>query len=100
MAPSVQEVAQVFGPQIFEDPEPQRRGRKGNHSRTPSIADALRRRQKENCSPTKSQKQPSPDAVQSASPLGERHINSPPPPKRVVTKSGDGPSRPSRPTHK
>lgn len=92
MAPSVQQVAQ-----IFEDPEPQRRGRKPNHSRTPSVGDVLRGRWKENSSPTKAQKQSSRDAVNSASPLGERHINSPPPPKRIPTKSSDEARKPSRP---
>ena len=96
MAPSVQQVAQ-----IFEDPEPQQRGRKPKHTRTPSVGDVLRGRRKENCSPTKSQKQQDRDPVNSASPLGERHINSPPPPKRIPTKSSDESSQPpQRPTHK
>ena len=98
MAPSVQQVAH-----IFEDPEPSQRGRKTDHSRTPSVGDVLRGRRKENHSPTKPPKQQSRDAVSSASPLGERHINSPPPLKRITiaTKSGDESSRPpQRPAHK
>ncbi|KIW25947.1 uncharacterized protein PV07_09081 [Cladophialophora immunda] len=96
MAPSVQQVAQ-----IFEDPEPQQRGRRANHTRTPSVGDVLRGRRKDNCSPTKSQKPSSREVANSASPLGERHINSPPQPKRIATKSGDEPTRPAlNRTHK
>ncbi len=97
MAP-VADVARIFE----DEPEPQQRGRKANHSSTPSVSmgDVLRGRRKESRSPTKAQKQPGRDVLNSASPLGERHINSPPPPKRIATKSGDEPSRPSRPTHK
>ncbi|KIX97370.1 uncharacterized protein Z520_06822 [Fonsecaea multimorphosa CBS 102226] len=90
MAPSVHQVAQ-----IFEDPEPQHRGRRANHNRTPSVGDALRGRRKDNCSPTKPQRPSSREVVNSASPLGERHINSPPQPKRIATKSGDEPARPT-----
>ncbi|OAP55840.1 hypothetical protein AYL99_09992 [Fonsecaea erecta] len=96
MAPSVHQVAQ-----IFEDPEPQQRGRRTNHNRTPSVADVLRGRRKDNCSPTKSQKPSGRGVANSASPLGERHINSPPQPKRIATKSGDEPTRPALPrSHK
>ncbi|KIV83178.1 hypothetical protein PV11_05228 [Exophiala sideris] len=97
MAPSVHQVAQ-----IFEDAEsePQQRGRRLDQSRTPSVGEALRGRRKENCSPTKLSKQPTREVFGSASPLGERHINSPPPPKRVPTKSGDDQLPPQRPIHK
>ena len=96
MAPSVQQVAQ-----IYEDRAPQSRGRTINHARTPSVGDVLRGgRRKENSSPVKQPKPSGHDTVNSASPLGERHVNSPPPPKRVATKSGDEPARPVRPTHK
>lgn len=97
MAPTVHQVAQ-----IFEDAEsePQQRGRRLDNSRTPSVGEALRGRRKEYCSPTKLPKQTTREAVGSASPLGERHINSPPQPKRVLTKSGDEPLPPTRPAHK
>jgi hypothetical protein len=90
MAPTVADVARIFE----DEPEPQSRGRR-------AIGDALGRR-KENCSPTKSPKKPVRDnIINSASPLGERHVNSPPPPKRIPTKTAaDEASRPSRPTHK
>ena len=74
---------------IFEDEcasptKPSRAGK--SHKRTPSVGDVLRgRRQKESDSPKK-QIQPG------QSPLGERHINSPPQPKRVPLKGED--SRP------
>ncbi|KAJ9605574.1 hypothetical protein H2200_010231 [Cladophialophora chaetospira] len=97
MAP-IADVARIFE----DDPEPPQRGRKANHGSTPSVpvSDAFKGRRKENVSPTKLRKQSSPDTLNSASPLGERHINSPPPPKRIATKSGEEPSKPSRPTHK
>ncbi|KAI1613011.1 armadillo-type protein [Exophiala viscosa] len=97
MAPSVHQVAQ-----IFEDAEsePQQRGRRLNHNRTPSAGEALKGRRKETDSPTKLSKQPARETHGSASPLGERHINSPPPPKRVPTKTGDEPLPPQRPAHK
>merc|ERR1711939_762940 len=82
------------------DNEPQQRGRRLNHSRAPSVGDVLRGRRKENCSPSKIQRQLDRDAANSASPLGERHINSPPPPKRIPTKTGDEPLSSQRPTHK
>ncbi|EXJ70816.1 uncharacterized protein A1O5_05806 [Cladophialophora psammophila CBS 110553] len=92
MAPSVHQVAQ-----IFEDPEPQQRGRRANHNRGPSVGDVLRGRRKDNCSPTKSQTRSSRETASSASPLGERHINSPPQPKRVATKRDDEPAHPAGP---
>ncbi|KAH0829590.1 hypothetical protein AYO21_07564 [Fonsecaea monophora] len=88
MAPSVHQVAQ-----IFEDPEPQQRGRRANHNRAPSVGDVLRGRQRDNVSPAKPQKPSGREVANSASPLGERHINSPPQPKRIATKSGDEPGR-------
>jgi hypothetical protein len=100
MARSVQQVAQLFGPQIFEDPDPQPRGRKANPGRIPGVGEPSTDRRKENRSPTKLRRQPSPPVASSASPLGERHINSPPPPKRIATKSGDEPTKQTRPTHK
>ncbi|KIX05197.1 uncharacterized protein Z518_06069 [Rhinocladiella mackenziei CBS 650.93] len=95
MGPTVHQVAR-----IFEDPEPQQRGRKSHHNRVPSVGDVLRGRRKESQSPTKSSKPSSHDGVYSASPLGERHINSPPPPKRITIKSDDEPRPTLPPAHK
>ncbi|RMZ82524.1 hypothetical protein DV737_g2032, partial [Chaetothyriales sp. CBS 132003] len=57
---------------IYEDPEPARANMK-THSRAPSVGDILRGRKK-HASPEKQQGQ-----YHSPSPLGERHVNSPPP---------------------
>ncbi|KEF57735.1 uncharacterized protein A1O9_05655 [Exophiala aquamarina CBS 119918] len=96
MAPTVHQVAS-----IFEDSQPEPRGRRPYHSRVPSVGDVLRGRRKESNSPVKSQKQYPREASESASsPLGERHINSPPPPKRVPTKTGNETRPPATPTHK
>lgn len=95
MAPTVHQVAQ-----IFEDSQPEPRGRRPYHSRVPSVGDVLRGRRKESQSPVKSQKQLLREASESASPLGERHINSPPQPKRIPTKTGDETRPPATPTHK
>lgn len=55
-----------------------------SHKRIPSVGDVLRgRRLKENDLPKK-------EAQQGQSPLGERHINSPPQPKAVPLKDEDG----------
>ena len=87
MARPAQEVAS-----IYEDPEPAKS--KKSHKRVPSVGDVLRGRRKEN-SPTKSGR-PTSNNCSSPSPLGERHINSPPQPKRVHLKQDE--SRP--PMHK
>lgn len=87
MACPAQEVAS-----IYEDPEPAKA--KKSHKRVPSVGDVLRGRRKET-SPTKSAS-PTKDDCSSPSPLGERHINSPPQPKRVPLKQED--ARP--PMHK
>ena len=87
MARPAQEVAN-----IHEDPEPTTA--KKSHKRVPSIGDVLRGRRREN-SPTKSAS-PTKNDCSSPSPLGERHINSLPQPKRVPLKQDD--SRP--PMHK
>jgi hypothetical protein len=95
MAPTVHQVAQ-----IFEDSQPEPRGRRPYHSRVPSVGDVLRGRRKESNSPVKTQKQYAREGSESASPLGERHINSPPQPKRIPTKTGDETRPPATPTHK
>ncbi|KIW39616.1 uncharacterized protein PV06_08213 [Exophiala oligosperma] len=97
MAPTVHQVAR-----IFEDAEsePQQRGRRLNRNRAPSVGDVLRGRRKENCSPTKGHVSSHRDPVNAASPLGERHINSPPQPKRIPTKTDDDHVSPRRPIHK
>lgn len=95
MAPTVHQVAQ-----IFEDSQPEPRGRRPYHSRVPSVGDVLRGRRKESQSPVKSQKLHAGAGSDSASPLGERHINSPPQPKRSPTKTGDETRPPATPTHK
>ena len=77
---------------IYEDPEPSQA--KKSHGRVPSVGDVLRGRRKEN-SPTKPDRQPNNDCT-SPSPLGERHINSPPQLKRIPLKRDE--SRP--PMHK
>ncbi len=87
MARSTQEVAN-----IYEDSEPIQSKR--SHKRVPSVGDVLRGRKKEN-SPTKSGRAIN-NGYSSPSPLGERHINSPPQPKRIPLKGDD--SRP--PMHK
>ncbi|EXJ76885.1 hypothetical protein A1O3_10042 [Capronia epimyces CBS 606.96] len=83
MGPNVLQVAQ-----IFEDPEPQQRGRQTyrNHNHAPSAAEALNGQRKENQSPTKPTYQHHREIYAPASPLGERHINSPPQSRRVATK--------------
>lgn len=96
MGPNVLQVAQVF-----EDPEPEQRGRKPYQSRAPSTPAASRGRRKENHSPTKSlyqhqQESPAP----AANPLAERHINSPPQPKKVATKFNDEQRPPAHRSHK
>jgi Diaphanous GTPase-binding Domain len=78
--------------QIYEDPEPT--NSKKSHKRVPSVGDVLRGRRKEN-SPTTSGRAGR-DECTSPSPLGERHINSPPQPKRIPLKRDE--SRP--PMHK
>lgn len=98
-ATTVHQVARIFED---ADTEPERRP---NHSRAISVGDVLRGRRKENCSPTRPQnaspqKKSARDGVSPASPLGERHINSPPQPKRILTKTGDEPRPPRTPTHK
>ena len=95
MAPTVHQVAQ-----IFEDSQPEPRGRRPYHSRVPSAGDVLRGRRKESKSPVKSQQQYPLEGSESASPLGERHINSPPQPKRIPTKPADESRPPATPTHK
>jgi hypothetical protein len=76
--------------QIYEDPAPK------SHSRTPSaVGNMLRGRRRDN-SPTKASN-PSRDECTSPSPLGERHINSPPQPKKVPLRQDDS-ARP--PMHK
>ena len=89
MAPTVQQVAQ-----IYEDPEPPTPKSKKGHKRVPSVGDVLRGRRKD-VSPSKADRSPQ-KASASPSPLGERHINSPPAPKRVPLKTDE--SRP--PMHK
>ena len=81
MARLAQEVAN-----IYEDAEPAKS--KKSHKRVPSVGDVLRGRRKET-SPTKSAS-PTKNDCSSPSPLGERHINSPPQPKRVPLKQEDG----------
>ncbi|EXJ81847.1 hypothetical protein A1O1_07912 [Capronia coronata CBS 617.96] len=95
MGPNVLEVSQ-----IFEDPEPQQRGRKTYQSRAPSTADVLVGRRKENLSPGKQAYQHPQENIASAYPLGERHINSPPQTKRIATKSGDQSQPPAHRSHK
>ncbi len=73
---------------IYEDKytSPSKASKPKGHKRIPSVGDVLRGRRKENEAP-KSQLQPG------QSPLGERHINSPPQAKRVPLKGEE-----SRPT--
>lgn len=80
MAPTVQNTAM-----IFEDVEPTKTSR--SHKRMLSVGDVLRGRRKEN-SPTKPV-QLTRESQASPSPLGERHINSPPQPKKVPLKGED-----------
>jgi hypothetical protein len=77
--------------QIYEDPEPPKQRK--THKRTPSVGDMLRGRKKD-ASPTKMDL--SRHEYNNPSPLGERHINSPPQPTRVPLKQES--SRP--PMHK
>ncbi|KAG9782035.1 GTPase-binding protein rid1 [Exophiala dermatitidis] len=86
--------------QIFEDPEPQQRGRRTYRSHAPSATDVVKSRRKENQSPTKTLPRDYQDKISSASPLGERHINSPPQTKRVATKFGEEQRSPAKPGHK
>ncbi|KIV98091.1 hypothetical protein PV10_01778 [Exophiala mesophila] len=99
MAPSVQQVSQ-----IFEDPEPATRGRRlHQHHDRPTADDAGERGRRRylSHSPTKKPLPPLDRQTNiSTSPLGERHINSPPQPKRIPTKSGDGTGAPITPIHK
>ena len=87
MARPTQEVANIYEDPVTTSP-------KKNHKRVPSVGDVLRGRRKEN-SPTKPGR-PLHNAGASPSPLGERHINSPPQPKRIPLKRDE--SRP--PMHK
>jgi hypothetical protein len=64
------------------------------------VADVFSGRRKENMSPNKHDRHAR-EVTNSASPLGERHINSPPAPKRITTKTGEENARPpARPGHK
>ncbi|KIW14214.1 hypothetical protein PV08_06995 [Exophiala spinifera] len=99
MAPTVQQVAQIFE-DAADSNEPQQRGRRLNRNRAPSVGDVLRGRRKENRSPTKSNIASHREPVNAASPLGERHINSPPQPKIIPTKTDDVGVSPRRPLHK
>ena len=83
MAPSVEQTTR-----IFEDTEPPKSVKA--HRRVPSVGDVLRGRRREN-SPTKNG---TPLTRRSPSPLGERHINSPPQTKKVPVKKDDGQGRP------
>lgn len=69
---------------IFEDPEPQTSPKKKGHKRVPSVGDVLRGRRRENDNTSR------PNSTQSnhvhPSPLGERHINSPPQPRKIPLK--------------
>lgn len=93
MAPSVAQTAR-----IFEDPDqgmPITSPKKKTHKRVPSVGEVLRGRRKENESPSKAT-----SAIayinhdSTPSPLGERHINSPPQPRKVPLKD-ESQSRPA-----
>ena len=92
--PTVQQAAK-----IYEDPSASSSPRK-HHSRVPSVGDVLRGRRRDN-SPKKEQIQQSSsrELCASPSPLGERHINSPPQPQKVPTKQNDGSANSRPPMH-
>lgn len=79
MPPSVAQTAR-----IFEDPEPQTSPKKKGHKRVPSVGDVLRGRRKDNNASTEQTYTYSSHGH--PSPLGERHINSPPQPRKVPLK--------------
>ncbi|KPI43641.1 GTPase-binding protein rid1 [Cyphellophora attinorum] len=91
--PTVQQAAQ-----IYEDPHTSTSPRK-QHRRVPSVGDVLRGRRRDN-SPTKQNQQVSTAEIyHSPSPLGERHINSPPQAQKVPTKQSDGTTGARPPMH-
>lgn len=87
MPPSVAQTAR-----IFEDPEPPTSPKKKGHKRVPSVGEVLRGRRKENDTSAKQNSSTANHAH--PSPLGERHINSPPPPKKIPLKD-ESQTRPS-----
>lgn len=87
MPPSVAQTAR-----IFEDPEPPTSPKKKSHKRGLSVSEVLRGRSKETDYTSKQVSSTSNHAH--PSPLGERHINSPPQPRKIPLKD-ESDSRPT-----